>query len=86
MSDDAPSFDEEQARRARLALRDELGLEAERFELPALVNMISDEIGQLREAGRGDDDIAGIIERATGERVDPAEMARHYVPPEARRG
>ena len=86
MSDDAPSFDEEQARRARLALRDELGLEAERFPLPALVDMISDEIGQLREAGRGDDEIVALIERATGERVDPAELARHYVPPESRRG
>lgn len=86
MADDAPTFDEEQARQARLALRGELGLGPERFPLPALVNMVSDEIGKLRKAGRSDDDIVAIIERATGQRVEPAEMAKHYTPPEARRG
>ena len=86
MADDAPTSDEDQARRARRALRDELGLGEETFELPAFVNMVGDEITGLREAGRSDDEIVGIIERATGERVDPAEMAEHLTRSGRRRG
>ena len=86
MAGDAPTFDEEQARRARLALREELGLGEETFPLPALVNMIGDEIVRLREAGRSDEEIAGLVERATGERVDPDAMAEHLASSGRRRG
>ena len=83
---DAPTFDEEQARRARLALREALGLGEETFPLAALVNMVGDEIGQLREAGRSDEDIARIIEGATGESVDADAMAGHLASSGERRG
>ena len=86
MADEAPTFDEDQARRARRALRDELGLGEETFALPAFVNMVGDEVASLREAGRSDEEIVGIIERATGERVDPAEMAELLARSERDRG
>jgi hypothetical protein len=75
----------DQAVRAQRALRESLGLADETFPLPAFIGMISDEIQQMREAGRSDTQMIDIIAKATGTRLDPADLQRFYVPPEHRR-
>lgn len=77
-------FDLEDGMRAQRALREALGLGPERFPLPAFIGMLSDEIEQMRAAGRSDADVSRIIETATGQRIEPSEIARHYASPEAR--
>lgn len=77
-------FDLDEALRARRALRDALGLGAERFPMPAFVGMISDEVEQMRAAGRTDDEVAAIVSRETGKEVTADEIARHYAEPDAR--
>ncbi len=83
---DEPSFTAEQAVQAQRELRRALGLEAERFPLPAFVGMISDEIEQMRAASRTDDEIIEIVASATGTRIEPDDLSRFYAPPEERRG
>ena len=73
-----------QAMAAQRALRDELGLGEEAFPLPAFIGMISDEIQQLREAGRSDSEVLKIIQRATGVALSEADLERFYAPPERR--
>lgn len=70
--------------RAQKAMRDALGLNEEVFPLPAFIGMVSDEIEQLRAAGRSDEQIAEMVHATTGKTIDPAEIARHYAEPERR--
>ena len=79
------TFSIDQAIGAQRRLRSSLGLEDERFPLPAFIGMISDEIEMMRQAGRTDADIVAVIADATGERIAPEDLARHYAPPEQRR-
>ena len=70
----------------RQLLRQVLGLGEERFEVSEFVQMISDEIEQMRDAGKTNDDIAAVVAEATGHRMDPADLDRHYVAAEHRYG
>ena len=80
-----PEFTAEQAVQAQRELRRALGLEAERFPLAAFVGMISDEIEQMRDAGRSDAEISRIVADASGTRIEADDLSRFYAPPEARR-
>ena len=66
------------------ALREAGGLAEQRFQVPAFVGMISDEIEALRKQGKTDAQIVAIIEQASPIRITPEEIARFYAPPEAR--
>jgi hypothetical protein len=79
-------FSAQEAVAVQLELRRALGLGPEAFPLPAFIGMISDEIEQLREAGRSDADIAGMISTTIGRDVAALDVARFYAPPQARRG
>ncbi len=69
---------------AQKHLRDALGLGEERFPVPAFVNMISDEIEQLRAAGKSDDDIAALVEQSSGHALTGRDIERYYTPVEDR--
>lgn len=83
MSDE--EFTADQAAAANGALRAALGLPAQRFGTEQFVGMISDEIEQLRAAGKTDRDISEILAQKVGVTVDPEAIARFYASP-ARRG
>ena len=83
---DPVTFSLDEAIKAQRGLREALGLGEERFEVPEFVEMISDEIEQMRDAGKTNDDIATIVADATGHRMDPADLDRHYIAPEDRHG
>jgi hypothetical protein len=85
MNDEATTFSAQEAVAVQREMRRALGLEAERFPLPAFVGMISDEIEQLRAAGRSDADIAAMIRTTIGREVEPDALDRFYAPPEERR-
>ena len=78
------SFTAEQAVRAQRELRAALGLGDEAFPLPAFIGMISDEIQQMREAGRSDQEVLRIVEAATGQTISPEDLARYYASPQDR--
>ncbi len=78
---DAPTFDLDQALTAQRRMRDVLGLDEERFPIPAFVGMVSDEIEQLRAAGHSDADIVRLVAEATGVDVPTDAIARYYVEP-----
>ena len=78
------TFTAEQAMRTQAALREALGLGLERFPLPAFIGMISDEVEQLRAAGRTDGDIVAMISGSTGQAISEADLQRFYAPPEHR--
>ena len=78
------TFSAEQAVRTQAALREALGLGPERFPLQAFVGMISDEIEQLREAGRSDAEIARLVSHAGGAEVSADDLQAFYATPEAR--
>lgn len=86
MDQNEMSFSAQDAVAVQRELRRSLGLGAEAFPLPAFVGMISDEIEQLRAAGRSDADIAALIKTTIGRDFDPADIARFYAGPEERRG
>lgn len=81
---DQPTFTIDQAIAAQRSLREALGLGEERFEVSEFVEMVSDEIEQMRDAGKTDEDIVAIVAEATGHRMDVADIERHYVAPEDR--
>ncbi|MBV9992465.1 MAG: hypothetical protein JOZ72_14380 [Alphaproteobacteria bacterium] len=83
--DDDTTFTTEQALAAQRELRKRLGLGDETFPLPALIGMLSDEIEKLRARGGTDAEVAATIEHATGKRISPDDVARHYANPEKRR-
>ncbi len=79
------TFSAEEAVRVQRELRRSLGLAEEEFPLPAFIGMISDEIEDLRKAGRSETEIAGMIHHLTGKPVRVEDLARFYAPPEARK-
>lgn len=78
------SFTLDQSIAAQKALRSALNLPEEMFPVEAFVGMVSDEIEQHRKAGKSDQDIAAIIEQATGKRITAEAIAEHYASPEQR--
>lgn len=83
MSEDL-TFTGQQAATVQTALRQALGLPPENFPVQAFIGMISDEIEQLRAAGKDDKAIASLVSSATGEPVDAETITRFYASPEAR--
>ena len=78
------AFTAEQAATANTALRAALGLPPERFGLEQFVGMMSDEIEQLRAAGRTDAEIADLLRDQVGVEVPPEAITRFYAAPERR--
>ncbi|MEG3082710.1 hypothetical protein U1707_03580 [Sphingomonas sp. PB2P12] len=83
MADDI-AFTLPEALSAQKHLRDALGLGEERFPVPAFINMVSDEIEQLRDAGRTDGDIAALVKEASGHAITDVDIARYFTPAEDR--
>lgn len=83
MSDDH-TFTADQAAAATTAPRMVLGRPPEQFSIPQFVAMISDEIEQLRETGRSDDEIAQLVVESAGGTISGSDIAAHYAPPQAR--
>ena len=74
----------DQAASATTALRMALELPPEQVGIGQFGAMISNEIGRLRRAGIGDQEIAAMVEESTGGTLGADDVARHDVPPEAR--
>ncbi len=74
----ADSFSAEEAAAANKALRAALGLPPQQFSAEQFVGMISEEIEQLRAAGKTDGDIAQILAKETGVQLDPDLIGRYY--------
>lgn len=74
----------EEALAAQKALRTAAGLEPETFPIQAFVGMISDEIEQLRNQGRTDEEIARMITANSKIEITPAEITENYASPEDR--
>ena len=68
----------EEALRAQGALRDAAGLGPEQFPVQAFVGMISDEIEQLRQQGKSDEEIAAIIEGSSEIKITASEIAANF--------
>ncbi|NJM35041.1 MAG: hypothetical protein HC850_10435 [Rhodomicrobium sp.] len=83
MTDDA-IFTLAEALAAQKALRDAAGAKEEMFELADVIGMTSDEIEMLQEQGKSWDEIAAMIQRATGKPVTGKEVEQYYVGPEDR--
>ena len=84
MTDEA-TFTVQQAIGIQQALRASLDLGPELFGLPAFIGMISDEIEQMRSAGRDDRDILQVIAQHTGQQIAVEDLRRYYATPELRR-
>ncbi len=78
-------FTAQQAAAANSALRAALGLPPERFATEQLVGMLSDEIEQLRSAGKTDHDIAGLLSESIGANIGADAISRFYARPDERR-
>lgn len=72
------------ALQAQSALRSAAGLEPEQFAIDAFVGMISDEIEVLREQGKTDDQIAGLIRDHSRIDITSRDITVNYAPPEGR--
>ncbi len=71
---------------ANSVLRAALGLAPEQFGTEQFVGMISDEVEQLRRAGKSDADIAHILRDHGGIAVSADAITRFYAAPDERRG
>jgi hypothetical protein len=60
------------------ALRAAAGLPEERFGVPEVIGMLSDEIEALRDSGRDDAEIARLIADASGLELDGEDVSRHF--------
>jgi hypothetical protein len=69
---------------AQKALRDAAGAEEETFDLADVIGMASEEIEMLMEQGKTADQIAAIIQKATGKPATGADVEEHYAGPEER--
>ena len=74
----------EEAMKAQSALRSAARMSPERFPLPQIIGMFSDEIEALRNQGRPDDEIAAIIAGSSTMRVTAEEIQKFYATPEQR--
>lgn len=77
-------FTLEQAMRAQQALRQAAALPPEQFPLEAFVGMISDEMEALRKAGKSDEEITEIVNRAAQTQLSTSDIASNYATPEER--
>ncbi|GAC1348730.1 MAG: hypothetical protein NVSMB19_00270 [Vulcanimicrobiaceae bacterium] len=84
MTDRDDGFTAEQAAAANGVLRGALGLPPQRFGTAQFVGMISDEIEQLRAAGKTDADITDLLSRSVGVKISPEAIARFYAGPQER--
>jgi hypothetical protein len=75
---DATTYSAGQAAAANTVLRTALNLPAQQFTIEQFVGMISDEIQQLRAAGRTDDDISNLLQSKAGISVSADEIKRYY--------
>lgn len=78
------SYPLEEAMKAQAALRSAARMPAERFPLPQIVGMFSDEIDALRNQGRPDNEIAAIICGNSTLRVSEDDVQKFYASPEDR--
>ncbi|MDQ2858231.1 MAG: hypothetical protein M3R53_06225 [Candidatus Eremiobacteraeota bacterium] len=85
MMDADEGFTAQQAAAANSALRAALGLPPERFATEQLVGMLSDEIEQLRSAGKTDHDIAGLLSESIGANIGADAISSFYAGPDERR-
>ena len=77
-------FTLQQALQAQTALREAAALPPEVFPLPAFIGMVSDEIEALRNRGKADEEIASMINTASGSQVSAADINEHYASAEQR--
>ena len=82
--EESPKITLQAALQAQNALRSSAGLEPELFPIPEFVGMISDEIEQLRNQGKSDEEIAAIIRSSSPIEITAHDISQHYAPPEAR--
>ena len=75
------SYPLEEAMKAQAALRSAARMPPERFPLPEIIGMFSDEIDVLRENGRPDEEIAAIIAGNSTMRVTAEEIRKFYASP-----
>jgi hypothetical protein len=66
------------------ALREASGAEEEMFDLAEVIGMVSDEIDMLKDQGRSEAEIAGLIKQATGKPVTTDDVKKYYVPADER--
>jgi hypothetical protein len=78
------SYPLEEAMKAQAALRTAARMPPERFPLPQIIAMFSDEIEALRNQGRPDNEIAAIIAGASTMHVTANEIRQFYASPEQR--
>lgn len=78
------SYPLEEAMKAQAALRTAARMPRERFPLPQIIGMFSDEIEKLRKDGRPDNEIAAIISGSSILRVTEEEIQKFYATPEDR--
>lgn len=81
---ESKTYSIQDALQAQSALRSAAGLEPERFPIDAFVGMISDEIEVLREQGKTDDQIAGLIRDHSSIDITSRDIAVNYASPEER--
>ena len=79
------SYPLEEAMKAQAALRSAARMQPERFPLPQIIGMFSDEIESLRNQGRPDAEIAAIISGSSVLRVTADEIQKFYATPETRK-
>ncbi len=77
-------FPLEEIMKAQNTLRGAAKMAPERFPLPFIIGMISDEIQQLREKGRSDDEIAAMISGNSLIKVEAETLQKYYATPEQR--
>jgi hypothetical protein len=78
------SYPLDEAMKAQAALRSAARMPPERFPLPQIIGMFSDEIETLRNQGRPDNEIAAIISGNSIMRVTADEIQKFYATPEDR--
>jgi hypothetical protein len=83
MTEDA-TFTLAQALAAQKALRDAAGAKEEIFELADVIGMTSEEIEMLQDQGKSWDEIAAMIQTATGKTVTGKDVEQYYVGPDER--
>jgi hypothetical protein len=71
---------------AQQALREAAGAKEEIFELADVIGMASEEIEMLLDQGKTHDQIAAMIQKATGKPATGKDVEEHYVGPEDREG
>ncbi len=79
------TFTLEQAMKAQQVLRSAAELPSEQFPVQAFVGMISDEIEALRQKGKSDAEIAGLVNEAAGTQLSVADIEENYATPDSRR-